>query len=588
MKSRISSGIHHFVNNKSQKSKNTLFSLLPRYKGWILGLLALSVFGKGLSLLLPRMVANGIDAFNSGHFDIMVIALPFLLICATMLISDYILGIIQTYASERVTRDLREQLAAKISRQSYAFVQNTTASKLLTNLTSDMDAVKMFVSQGIVIVVSSLFILLGASVMLITTNWKLGLSVLVIIPVMGFMFYGIFSNVGALFGASQKIIDRLNKTINESILGATLIRILHGQQSEKEKFIVVNTAAKENGLKILRVFASMIPLITFISSCATLIILAFGGHLVIVGQMSIGQLAAFNSYVGVLIFPMLMLGFMSNMMARSSASYARIAEVLDAPEIKNDGTLVAELTGDLELRDVNVSFGETPVLKHVSFKLPAKTRTAILGPTAAGKTQLLNVLTGLTPPTSGDVLYDGKNVSQYDSRHLHAQIGMVFQDSVVFNLSIHENIAFGREVDKNAFDLAVTTAELKEFVDTLPEGYDTLVSERGTSLSGGQKQRLMLARALANKPKVLLLDDFTARVDANTEHRILENVRKNYPDITLVSVTQKITSVRDYDHIVLLMEGEVLAQGTHDHLMETSPEYVQIYESQRSTNQYEH
>lgn len=575
------------MNKERQKSKNSLFSLLPRYKSWIIGLLALSVFGKALSLLLPRMVANGIDAYNTGHFDIMAIALPFLAICATMLISDYILGIIQTYASERVARDLREQLAAKISRQSYAFVQNTTASKLLTNLTSDMDAVKMFVSQGIVIVVSSLFILLGASVMLITTNWKLGLSVLIVIPVMGFMFYGIFSNVGALFGASQKIIDRLNKTINESILGATLIRILHGQQSEKEKFIVVNTAAKENGLKILRVFASMIPLITFISSCATLIILAFGGHLVIVDQMSIGQLAAFNSYVGILIFPMLMLGFMSSMMARSSASYARIAEVLDAPEIKNDGTLEAELTGDLELHDVNVSFGETPVLKHVSFKLPAKTRTAILGPTAAGKTQLLNVLTGLTPPTSGEVLYDDKNVSEYNSRHLHAQIGMVFQDSVVFNLSVRENIAFGREVDKEAFDLAVTTAELKEFVDTLPEGYDTLVSERGTSLSGGQKQRLMLARALANKPKVLLLDDFTARVDANTEHRILENVRKNYPDITLVSVTQKITSARDYDHIVLLMEGEVLAQGTHDHLMETSPEYVQIYESQRSTNQYE-
>lgn len=570
-----------------KKPKNSLFSLLPRYKGWIIGLLGLSIFGKALSLLLPRMVAGGIDSYTNGRFDLMAIALPFLAICGVMLISDYILGIVQTYASEIVARDLREQVAAKISRQSYAFVQSTTASKLLTNLTGDIDAVKMFVSQGMVIVVSSLFILVGASVMLITTNWKLGLVVLLIIPIMGFMFWGIFSNVGALFGASQQVIDRLNKTINESILGSTVIRVLHAQQSEKEKFLVVNSDAKEVGLKILRVFASMIPLITFISSLATLVILGLGGHFVIIDQMTIGELAAFNSYVGILIFPMMMLGFMSSMMARSSASYARVAEVLDAPEIKNDGTLEATIAGNIELRDVNVSFGETPVLKHVSFSLPAKTRTAILGPTAAGKTQLLNILTGLTPPTSGEVLYDGKSVSEYQSRHLHAQIGMVFQDSIVFNLTVRENIAFGREASKEDFDLAIETAELKDFLDTLPNGLDTLVSERGTSLSGGQKQRLMLARALAIKPKVLLLDDFTARVDANTEHRILENVRKNYPDITLVSVTQKISSVRDYDHIILLMEGEILAQGSHDKLMETSPEYVQIYNSQRSTNQYE-
>lgn len=577
------------MNNKKTpaEKKNTLMSLLPKYKGWIIGLLGLSIFGKGLSLMLPRMVAGGIDAYTSGSFNLVGIALPFLAICATMLISDYILGIIQAFASERVASDLREQLAAKISRQSFAFVQNTTASKLLTNLTSDIDAIKMFVSQGMVIVVSSLFILIGASVMLISTDWKLGLTVLLIIPIMGFMFYGIFSKVGALFGASQMIIDRLNKTINESILGATLIRVLHGQQSETEKFLVVNTDAKENGLKILRVFASLIPLITFISSLATLVILGLGGHFVIVGEMTIGQLAAFNSYVGILIFPMLMLGFMSNMMARSNASYIRIAEVLDAPEIKNDGEWKAAIDGHIEMRDVNIRFGETPVLKHVSFSLPAKTRTAILGPTAAGKTQLLNVLTGLTPPTSGEVLYDGKSVSEYDSRSLHSQIGMVFQDSIVFNLTVRENIAFGREVAKEDFDLAIETAELKDFLDTLPNGLDTLVSERGTSLSGGQKQRLMLARALAIKPKVLLLDDFTARVDSNTEHRILENVRKNYPSVTLVSVTQKISSVRDYDHIILLMEGEVLAQGTHDKLMEISPEYVQIYNSQRSTNQYE-
>lgn len=568
--------------------KNTLFSLVTKYKSFIAGLLLLAIFGKGLSLSLPKMVAAGIDAYTHGQFDLMAILVPFLSICVTMLVSDYILGILQTYASERVARDIRQDVANKISKQSYAFVQKSTAGKLLTNLTSDIDAVKMFVSQGMAILVTSLFIIIGASVMLLTTNWKLGLAVLTMIPIMGFMFFGIFSKVGILFRNSQQIIDRLNKTINESILGSTLIRVLHGQSEEKEKFTVVNTEAKENGLKILRVFSGMIPLITFISSLATLVILSFGGHLTIVGEMTIGQLAAFNSYVGILVFPMLMLGFMSNMMARSSASYARVAEVLDAQETAVTGNHVADLGGHIEMHDVNVTFGEHPVLKHVSFTVPAKTRTAILGPTAAGKTQLLNVLTGLTAPDTGEVLYDGTRVTDFESENLHSQIGMVFQDSIVFNLSVRDNISFGRDVHAEDMVKAIETAELGDFIDGLPEGMDTLVSERGTSLSGGQKQRLMLARALAINPKVLLLDDFTARVDNATERRILQNVKKNYPNLTLVSVTQKIASVEDYDQIVLLMEGEILAQGTHAELMERSPEYVQIYQSQRSTNQYEH
>jgi len=170
---------------------------------------------------------------------------------------------------------------------------------------------------------------------------------------------------------------------------------------------------------------------------------------------------------------------------------------------------------------------------------------------------------------------------------LHGQVGFVFQDSIIFNLTLRENIAFSKTVSDEDLKKAITTAELKDFIDALPEKLDTVVSERGTSLSGGQKQRIMLARALALNPQVLLLDDFTARVDSNTERKILENVERNYPGITLLSVTQKIASVEDYDQIVLLMEGEVLASGTHGQLMETSPEYVQIYDSQRSTNHYE-
>ncbi len=575
------------TNGKKPAGPNKLFAMIGQYKKWIAAMLGLAVLSNALSLVIPRLVSSGIDAFNAGTYNASASIIPFLVIIFFVLVLTYASSLVQTFTSERVARDLRQKVSDKISRQAYSFVQKMNAGRLLTNLTSDVDAVKMFVSMAIVSLASSMFLIIGASTLLIITNWKLGLAVLAVVPIIGFTFFFIFSRVGALFRKSQSIIDKLNKTINESILGAALVRVLHGQKPELEKFRGVNTEARDNSMKILRVFASMIPVITFISSAATLIILSFGGHLVIAGEMTVGQLAAFNSYVTILIFPMLMIGFMSNAIARASASYERIAEVLESPDVHEGGSFKKDLDGAIDVEHVTVKYGETPVLKDVSFSLPAHTRTAILGPTAAGKTNLLYVLTGLIAPSEGVVKYDRHGIMDYERKSIHAQVGLVFQDSIIFNLSLRENIAFGQDVSKEKFQKALDTAELSDFVNTLPEGLETVISERGTTLSGGQKQRVMLARALALDPKVLLLDDFTARVDTQTEHRILANVRKNYPDLTLVSVTQKIASVEDYDKIILLMEGEVLAEGTHAELMQTSPEYVQIYESQRSTNRYE-
>jgi len=217
----------------------------------------------------------------------------------------------------------------------------------------------------------------------------------------------------------------------------------------------------------------------------------------------------------------------------------------------------------------------------------AGSKIAIIGPTAAGKTQLLYLLTGLLKPTSGEVLFDGRNIDHYNSESFHSQVGFVFQDSIIFNMSIRENIAFSDVVTDQSLEKAIETAELKEFIDALPDKLSTVVSERGSSLSGGQKQRIMLARALAVNPKVLLLDDFTARVDAGTEQKILANVQRNYPGLTLLSVTQKIASVEHYDQIILMMQGEIVAVGKHDELMKTSPDYVQLFNSQQSTSNYE-
>jgi ATP-binding cassette subfamily B protein len=496
-------------------------------------------------------------------------------------------NIVQTYTSEKVARDLRSQLTAKISRGSYLFIQKANPSKLLTYLTADVDSIKMFVAQAVASLVSSLVIIIGASTMLILINWKLGLAVIAILPIIGGTFFVILGKVRVLFTKARETIDWLNKVINESILGAALIRVLNSRVTEDEKFDKANTDAKETGLKILNLFAAMIPIITFVANLGTLIILLLGGHFIINSTMSVGDFAAFNSYIAILIFPIFIIGFMMNIISQATASYQRISDILEADEIAETGTLKKEIHGDIDVKDVSVNYGEKSALEHVSFTVKAGTKTAIIGPTAAGKSQLLYLLTGLLVPTTGVIEYDKEPIASYDSEMLHRQIGFVFQDSIMFNLSIRENIAFSDTVTDQSLEKAIETAELKDFLSTLPDGLNTTVSERGSTLSGGQKQRIMLARALALDPKVLLLDDFTARVDGKTEQRILANIAKNYPGLTLVSVTQKIASVELYDQIILLMEGELLAKGTHTELIETSPEYVQIYNSQRSTNQYE-
>ena len=567
--------------------KPNIFAVLKPYKLMIFGLISFALLSNAANLVIPKLISHSIDDFSKGIFLYQKIILEFFAVAFIVFLFSLLQGFLQTYASEKVARDLRTKLADKISQQSYSFIQEANPSKLLTNLTSDMDSVKLFVSMAIVSLASSIFIIIGASILLISINWRLALSVLTIIPIISGAFYIVFRQVRVLFKKSREVIDWLNKVINESILGAALVRVVNSQALEYNKFMDANMQARNLGMSILKLFATLIPIVVFVANMASLVILALGGHYVIKGTMSLGDFAAFSSYLVILIFPIIIIGFISNFVVQASVSYGRIYEVLNSAETRDNGTVIADLLGNIELQNISVIYGGKPVLKDVSIKLNPGTRTAVIGPTAAGKTQLLYLLTGLIRPSGGSVLFDGVDINDYDKETFQHQVGFVFQDSIIFNMSVRENIAFNEKVTGESFQKAIDTAELNEFIRALPQGLDTVVSERGTSLSGGQKQRIMLARALALDPKILLLDDFTARVDTQTEEKILANVSKNYPGITLLSVTQKIASVISYGQIILLEEGEILASGTHDSLMDSSPEYVQIFNSQRSTSHYE-
>src|ERR1700730_2611538 len=410
-------------NKPPRPSQAGLFLLVKPYKGLVATLAALTILANALNLVVPKLIARAIDNYQQPNFALGPMIAWFLLVCVSAFLLTYLQSLVQTYASERVAKDLRTRLAAKLATQTYSFVEQITPAKLLTNLTSDVDGVKLFVSMAIATIISSIFLILGSSVLLLSINWRLGLSVLVIVPFIGIVFYLALKKVRELFKKGQEAIDWLNRVINESILGATLIRLLNSQEVEYQKFVSANAEAKNIGFSILSIMSALIPTITLAANAATVIILLVGGRFVIAGRMTLGDFSAFNTYLALLIFPIILLGFMSNIMAQAGASYMRLSAVLTAPPPPEAGPLRSALRGDIGMSGISLKFGDKEVLKDVSFSARAGTTTAIIGPTAAGKTQMLYVLIGLLKCASGTVTYDGDLLEVYDKEALHRQVG---------------------------------------------------------------------------------------------------------------------------------------------------------------------
>ena len=563
-----------------------MLKTLKPYSLLIFLILILSFGSNALSLYFPKKIGEYVDAYKIGNIDLWG-AVWFLVILASIVLTlSLIQSWVSAYTSEKVALDLRNQLITSLKSRSFSYMRDMTGGRLITVMTSDVDAVKNLVSSGIASILMAVITLIGVVYFLVTINMKLALLTLSVIPFILIVFAVIFRKLGPLFGKTQQNLDRINKTINESIIASPLVRVLDAQSEELGKFDVVNKKGTELGITLVTYFAALIPLITFLSSVAVLLVLWFGGEAVIGGTLSIGQMSAFFAYTSVFVWPFFILGFSSTFISRAQISLGRINEVLDG-DVEDAHPLKAEKSekfiGNIVFKNVTLRYGDKEVLKNISFEIKPHTRTAILGPTGAGKTELFYLIAGLATPTEGEIIIDGKDVKDWNSSTLLSNIGMVFQDSVIFNTSLKENILFKSGATEAILGTALEVAELSGLVKELPEGLETNVSERGTSLSGGQKQRVTLARALAINPSALLLDDFTSRVDAGTEDRILTNIREKFKDITLISITQKIEPIKEYDHIIVLMEGELIGQGTHQDLLSKSLEYQQIYESQQST-----
>lgn len=565
------------------KGSKGIFKEIKSYLGLLSLLLLVALINNGLNLWLPKITSGAIDSFSLMTFNLAEVIYDMAGVSIVIFIFAVGQSFLQTFLAETVAKKTREKLVNKISEQDFGFVNKMTPEKLLTIMTSDVDNIKQAMTMGLVQLFSSMVLVVGSAVMLLRINVKLGLMVLVIVPIVAVVFFNLFGHIRSFFKRAQAVLDRLNKVIKESIVAAALVRIINSQNKEIDKFNEQNSQARDLGLSIMKLFSSLIPTIGLLANSTVILILLVGGKLILAGEFTVGDLTAFNTYVSMLIFPMIMLGFISNMIARAMTSYQRIEEVLDFEGKDDFGEINKEIKGKVEFKKVSLSFGQKQVLKEVSFKIEPGSKTAILGPTAAGKTQIFYLMSGLMKPNSGEILIDDVPVKKYCQKCLSSQLGLVFQDSSLFNLTIRENINFQNKEDEENLKKAIETAALDDFIKTLPDGLETKITERGSNLSGGQKQRLTLARALAVNPKILLLDDFTARVDRSTEKDIFVRLKKNYGKITQVLITQQIASVEDFDQIILIMDGEVLAKGTHKELLKKSPEYQQLYSLQMST-----
>lgn len=575
------------MNSASQKPKIS-FAFLKPYIGWTIFLVICIFVSNGANLLIPRILGTSIDNFSKNGIDNAFISDIWLLsgIAGGVLLLTLFQIMVSVYIAERVAKDLRNSLVKKIMSQPISFVNERESSDLFTNITSDVEQVKDIISQGVASIFSAFIILIGSVILLFSINVRLALIAIISLPLIIAVFAFIFKNISALFRAAQEILGSINKVINESVLGAMLVRVLNAQQYENNKFEKVNTQGRDIGFNITNLFASLIPAINLVSNFAIVSIIWFGGRQVMLEDLTLGEFSAFISYFNLLITPIFILGFVSSFISRGLVSLSRIQEVLQAPEVPtvNPDTLIQqEVKGYIVFENVSYEVKGKVLLKNVSFIIQPHTKNAIIGPTGAGKSLILSLLSGLIQPTEGKILIDNIPLNEWDPKYIFKTMGLVFQESILFNSSLTDNIMFNQKVSDKELQKALDTANVSEIIQSLPDGMNTQISERGTNLSGGQKQRIMLARALVRSPKILLLDDFTARVDMKTEKEIIASLFHNYPHITLVSITQKIDPIQDFEQIIVIMEGELLATGTHKQLLSSSIEYKQIWQSQQTT-----
>jgi ATP-binding cassette subfamily B protein len=496
----------------------------------------------------------------------------------------------QQYNAERVSQnvafDFRNELFAKIQRLSFSYHDRNQTGQLMIRATDDVEKVRLFIGQGLVMAVQSCLLLVATLIVLWLSNRGLTLVVLPILPIAFFVFFWFGGIAQPLFMAVQVRISALNTVLQENVAGLKVVRAFGREADEQARFNQSADALLTQQLKVGRTFSFLFPVVFLIANLGQAAVLYFGGRQIIAGTLSLGEWQKFSLYLAYLFLPLGQLGFIINLMAQASASAQRIFEILDTTneiQDKPDARVLTDVRGNVEFEHVTFRYfkGGEPVLSDVSFAVEPGQTVALLGATGSGKTTIINLLPRFYEASAGRVLIDGNDVRDVTLESLRAQIGIVLQETTLFSGTIRDNIAYGRpDAGLDAVVAVARAAAAHDFIMDFPLGYDTPVGERGSTLSGGQKQRIAIARALLTDPRILILDDSTSSVDVATEYQIQRALEQLMVGRTSFVIAQRISTVRNADQILVLDKGRIAAHGTHDELLETSEIYADIYSSQ--------
>lgn len=551
-------------------------------------LMLTEVFGE---ILLPKFMSmiinNGVADRDTGY----IIRMGIIMVLTAIVMAAGGIGgaYFSAKASICFTSDLRDALFAKVQNFSFKNIDQYSTGSLVTRLTNDVQQVQNVTMMGLRLLFRAPGMLIGALIMAFLMNAKLALVILIVIPFLSIAIVTIMVKAFPRFTLMQKKIDKLNSGIQEALTNVRVIKSFVREDYEEEKFQTMNQDLKDSSLNAMKIVIATMPIMMFAMNVTTLAVVWYGGNIIIAGNMQVGDLTAFTTYIVQILMSLMMLSMVLLQSSRAIASVKRISEVLDTEiDLTDENASRKDLKvteGKVEFKDVAFSYsneGGEKILEHINFTAEPGKVLGIIGTTGSGKTSLVQLIPRLYDVTEGQVLVDGVDVREYSLKNLRDGVGMVLQKNVLFSGTIDENLRWGNEeASEEEVRSAAGAAQADGFVTSFTNGYDSDLGQGGSNVSGGQKQRLCIARALLKKPKILILDDSTSAVDTATEAKIRESFSTTLKDTTKIIIAQRIGSVESADKIIVLDDGRIIGMGTHEELMKNCEAYQEIYYSQR-------